>query len=303
MNKDLLKENREHGDVMFPFGVYSMTSPAGSTVLDCHWHDELEFLTVTEGKAIFQIDSVYYEVLKGQAILIESGEIHAGFRLDGSSCSFSAVVFNPGLLCSRTFDVLQSKYIDPVLKRQYLLSKHIKGENRWEKEALAQLSQIILSGSTKSDTYELEVKAHLYLLLSIIIKNSSMAVGKEYSQANYQAERIKAALKYIQENYANKISTKDVSEYLNVSEGHFCRLFKQLVKKTPMDYLNYYRVNKAARLLQDTDKKVIDVAMEVGFDNFSYFISTFKHYILCTPSKYRIACQSGESSAIHGAGL
>jgi AraC-like DNA-binding protein len=294
MNKDLLKENREHGDVMFPFKVYNMTCPTGSTVLDCHWHDELEFLTVTHGKAIFQIDSAYYEVSAGQAIFVESGEIHAGYQMDGCSCSFNAVVFNPDLLCSRTFDVLQSKYIDPVLKRQYLLPKHIKVENIWEKEALAQLSQLILSGSAKSDAYELEVKAHLLLLFSILITNSNPSAGREYSPANYQAERIKTALKYIQENYANKISTKDLSEFLNLSEGHFCRLFKKMVKKTPMDYLNYYRVNKALRLLSDTDKKVIDVAMEVGFDNFSYFISTFKHYMMCTPAKYRTASQPGK---------
>ncbi|NLV35906.1 MAG: helix-turn-helix transcriptional regulator, partial [Clostridiaceae bacterium] len=64
-------------------------------------------------------------------------------------------------------------------------------------------------------------------------------------------------------------------------------LFKHYFKRTPMDYLNYYRITQAIKLLEETELKVLEVAMEVGFDNISYFISTFKHYVGITPSKYR----------------
>jgi AraC-like DNA-binding protein len=287
MNKDLLKENRIHGDVMFPFGIYTINCTIGH-ILDCHWHEELEFLLVTQGKAVFQIDALFYEVTAGQGIFVNSGEIHAGYPLDDSACSFCAVVFHPELLCSGSYDVLQSKYIDPILKKQYELPKHIKAISEWEKEVLLQLEEIIRLSTIKPYSYELLVKARLYLVFSSILSNNSLILSnKEYSADNYNIERIKTAIQFIQANYGSKISTKDLAILLNLSEGYFCRLFKQLVKKTPIDYLNYYRVNKAIRLLEDTDKKVIDIAMEVGFDNFSYFIGTFKHYTTCTPAKYR----------------
>ena len=43
MSHDLLKEKRVHGDTIFPFGVYHNDIYENNTVLDCHWHNELEF--------------------------------------------------------------------------------------------------------------------------------------------------------------------------------------------------------------------------------------------------------------------
>ena len=45
-------------------------------------------------------------------------------------------------------------------------------------------------------------------------------------------------------------------------------------------------------MLEDTDLKVLEIAMEVGFDNLSYFIGTFKRHMNMTPSKYRSRTQA-----------
>ena len=295
MNRDLLKENRMHGDIMFPLSVYSMDRPAGkSTIVDCHWHDELEFLIMTEGRALFQIDAIQYELEKGQGIFVDKGELHSCFAMDDSPCSFEAVVFNLSFLHSNTYDLLQSKYIDTISGRQGSIPRHIKSIAEWERQLLSRLSEIVRLGFEKPYTYEMQVKALLYQVFSDIISNIDPTRSvNEITVDFYRMERIKNALKIIQDNYHKKISTKDISLALNLSEGHFCRMFKQLVKKTPIDYLNYYRVNKAARILETTDMKVIDAAMEVGFDNFSYFISTFKHYMGITPAKYRAINRAG----------
>jgi predicted Rossmann fold flavoprotein len=91
----------------------------------------------------------------------------------------------------------------------------------------------------------------------------------------------------VNENWVKQLqglSLKNVSIRL---EGHFCRFFKRLVRKTPVEYINYYRVNRAVKLLENEDAKIIEIAMDVGFDSFSYFISMFKRYMKCTPSQYR----------------
>jgi AraC-like DNA-binding protein len=296
MNRDLLKENRMHGDIMFPLSVYSISQPAGKNIiLDCHWHDELEFLMITGGKALFQIDTAQYELEKGQCIFVNSGELHAAYAADNKACSFDAVVFGLSFLQSGTYDLLQSRYIDSIPGRQHAMPRHIKGCTDWEGTLLSRLSEIIRLCFDKPYTYEMQVKALLYQIFSSLLSNSGPAMPAGEATADlYRMERIKSALKLIQDNYHKKLSTRDISLALNLSEGHFCRMFKQLVKKTPIDYLNYYRVNKAARMLETTDKKIIDTAMEVGFDNFSYFISTFKHYIGTTPAKYRAMSRAGK---------
>lgn len=295
MNRDLLKENRVHGDVMFPLSVYSIRQPAGkSDILDCHWHEELEFLVITEGRALFQIDTAQYVLEKGQGVFVYTGELHSCHALENSPCSFVAVVFSLSFLHSSTYDLLQNKYIDVISGRRVSIPRHIKGIDEWEGRLLSRLSEIVGLCFEKPYTYEMQVKALLYQVFSGLLSNADPTKPVYESAIDYyRMERIKNALKIMQDNYNNQISTKDISLALNMSEGHFCRMFKQVVKKTPMDYLNYYRVNKAARMLEATDMKVIDAAMEAGFDNFSYFISTFKRYMGATPAKYRAMNHAG----------
>lgn len=289
MNKDLLKENRMHGDTMYPVSVYSDAYKTGSSSLfDCHWHDELEFFVVMEGKAVFQIDTSHFEVHAGEAVFINSGEIHACYPLNHSRCVFSAVVFSADMLRSSTTDTLQQKFIDPVVEKRYVPPFHFKGVHDWEAEILSQLKEIFRLNTSKAFTYELSTKARLYLILSCIYANCRSRVPKtSYTENNYKIERIKNVLNYIHANYAERLRLTDLAAQANMSEGHFCRFFKQMVKKTPIDYLNYFRVYKAARLLQNSNKKIYEVAFDVGFDNLSYFISMFRKYEACTPSKYR----------------
>ncbi|MCX7711438.1 MAG: AraC family transcriptional regulator [Clostridia bacterium] len=287
MDRNLLKENRVHGDVMYPLSVYHMDC-SSQHILDCHWHDELEFLIVTAGKATFQIGTSYYDLSAGQAVFVNSGDLHAGYPLDHSHCSYSAVVFSPDLLFSAGHDMLQEKYITPFTQRKLETASCLKGDTLWEKEVLKWIEEIFVINLEKTYAYELETKARLYLILSRLLADSKSAGQvSPYSRNDYKAERLKTVLDYIQTHYPNKIHLKDLASIISMSEGHFCRFFKQMLKKTPFDYLNHYRIQKAAKLLESSNKKIYEISLDVGFDNFSYFINIFKVHMGCTPSQYR----------------
>ncbi|MDB5053509.1 MAG: AraC family transcriptional regulator, partial [Bacilli bacterium] len=87
--------------------------------------------------------------------------------------------------------------------------------------------------------------------------------------------------------FQHKIHIHELAALLSISEGHFCRFFKSLLKQTPIEYINSVRINHAIKLLHNPDLKIIDIALDVGFDNLSYFIKTFKRYKKCTPSEFR----------------
>lgn len=294
MNRDLLKENRIHGNVMFPLEIYEQNMNGNGIILDCHWHDELELLFVTEGKAKFQLETSYYEVHAGQALFINSGEIHAGYPLNNSPCNFCAVVFHHNLLFSNAFDAVQSKYIEPLLKRQYSYPCHILGQEPWQHKILSQLALLIEQCQLKPFAYELFAKGLLYTILSLIISNSTLQLSSDsLAGTTYKTTRLKKVLNYIQMNYSRRITISELAILINMSEGHFCRFFKSMVHKTPIEYINYYRITKASSLLQDTSKKVLEIAIETGFDNLSYFIITFKSHMNCTPNQYRKQIISG----------
>lgn len=131
----------------------------------------------------------------------------------------------------------------------------------------------------------LKTLSALYQIIYQFISNEKL---KKYKKENtYKIERLKKVLKYIHSNYHQDLHLKDMADVINISKYHFSHFFKSITGITPVDYLNSYRINQACHLLDDNDRLILDIALAVGFNNFSYFIKTFKKYKGCTPSEYR----------------
>ena len=104
---------------------------------------------------------------------------------------------------------------------------------------------------------------------------------------DYKIDLIKKILNYIHENYNDKIYIEDLALEANMNVQYFCRFFKSVIGKTPVEYINSYRIEKATELLQTETLSISNIALSVGIDNFSYFVKQFKKYKNCTPSQYR----------------
>jgi AraC-like DNA-binding protein len=99
-------------------------------------------------------------------------------------------------------------------------------------------------------------------------------------------ERIVAAKVFIDENYHEQISLDEISQKAFLSRYHFHRLFSQVYKKTPHQYLTTKRIEKAKDLLSE-NKQVSEVCSEVGFESLGSFSGLFKKEIGFAPTYYR----------------
>ncbi|MTI60518.1 MAG: response regulator [Firmicutes bacterium] len=105
---------------------------------------------------------------------------------------------------------------------------------------------------------------------------------------NSQNERLIEEVKeHIQENYQEGITLTELSQHFKVSSGHLSKLFLDYVGENFTDYLNMIRVNKAKELLKTTDKKIYQIADEIGFNDSFYFSSWFKKIVGVSPTTYR----------------
>ena len=85
----------------------------------------------------------------------------------------------------------------------------------------------------------------------------------------------------------DKITIRDIAEVTGFSESHFMRYFRNIMNTTFVDYLREYRLTMAARLLTSSESSILDIAVESGFENLSYFNRTFKKKYQMTPHEYR----------------
>jgi YesN/AraC family two-component response regulator len=94
--------------------------------------------------------------------------------------------------------------------------------------------------------------------------------------------------KYINENYAENISLREISEKLNMSYNYLSYLFNNEMDMKFKDYLRRIRINKSIELLETSDYEINRIALDVGYANQSYFTKSFKKETGVTPKKYRL---------------
>ncbi len=103
-----------------------------------------------------------------------------------------------------------------------------------------------------------------------------------------EARRIaRKAMGYIHEFYGTAITRKDLAAYVGVSQAYFSTCFQKETGITPSTYIERYRIKQAKRLLENSDLSIMDVAMQVGFCDSSYFSRVFRRVIGISPMAYR----------------
>ncbi|MDF2658656.1 MAG: two component transcriptional regulator, AraC family [Paenibacillus sp.] len=92
---------------------------------------------------------------------------------------------------------------------------------------------------------------------------------------------------YTVRHYKDNFSLDDMAEHLGISKQHLITVCKKSYDRTPVEYINEYRIEEAKRLLSDPKTKIADIGTRSGFNSNSYFAKVFKQYAGITPSEYR----------------
>ena len=99
------------------------------------------------------------------------------------------------------------------------------------------------------------------------------------------------ALEYIKQNYMTTFSMDYLAELCGLSPTHFRRIFNLAMGRSPLEYLNTVRINKACYLLRSTENSILNISEDVGFHSISSFNRYFSRMIGMSPREYR-CCDS-----------
>lgn len=105
-------------------------------------------------------------------------------------------------------------------------------------------------------------------------------------------ERINKVYRFMLNNYQQKIRLKDIASELSMTEDHFSRYFSKTMKKSFFEFLNEFKINKACKLLIETEMPVCGVCYAAGFESVPFFYRQFKKFKHCQPKNYRSKYQS-----------
>lgn len=282
------QEPKRHGTLLYPFEIYINQKGAEPFFVPYHWHQEIEILVLEQGKATVTVNGMDYPGKAGDVFIISPGELHS-IQSEDDSIFYYACVFQLPFLSFEGFDQGQSQWLNPLLSHTLLFPTKIEENSPGAEEIRRELEELIQSNLRQDPGFSLFTKACLLKIISLMAREKLLIpVEKKASQySSAKTELMKEMVSYLQSHYEEKITLDEIAKRFNLSPKYFCRFFKENFGKGMVEYLNYFRMEQAAKRLLETDQRILDVALGVGFENFSYFIKKFKEIYGCTPSAYR----------------
>ncbi len=251
-------------------------------------HDEFELLYVQHAsRAHFEIDGRDVPVHNHDLLLIKPRIPH---KLDVDSdnpCQFWVLKFcfvknNDSRIAGVSLDEFLSFISDTDTGGYFTLSSIYRGN-------IVGAMQQIMQESKEPDEASEFMKSLLVMELFVWLSRSLKAQWESSlaTKGDKLQELLEAARNYILENYHTDISLDDISSYVYISTSHFARAFKKHYGISPIQYLLSVRIQKAKTLLEETNKKIGDIAIEVGFSAQQRFNDIFRKQIGMSPSEYR----------------
>lgn len=273
-------QNEHRGDKILPVKI-SITNLENGLFISPHWHEFLEILYFFEGKCTVQINNSYFEVSSGDMVIINNLDIHS---ISGCSRYF-VLEFEKDLTKDLSIPLLN--IFPKEDDRKYISGT--KENSPFAASIKMHMEEILVCYTNRPAGYELDIRGSIYKILAFLIRHSTESGFNisEYNKTRLDLTKLEKLLEYIEKNYDKEISTPRASVILNLEMSYFCRFFKRIMGKTFLEYLTYYRCNKAEELLYSTSLTVTEIAIKVGFNSSNYLAEQFKRYKGVTPSAAR----------------
>ncbi len=289
-----LKENVAHGTPGQPMAAIHFQAGEGTRYPDHffvqrHWHNSIEFLRIVKGTFKAEINLDEYLLEPGDICIISSGEIH---QLTGCvrESIHDVFIFDPRLLSFTYRDQLEEDLLEPWSVHNLCFPHIIRPTDPEYDIYNRHITRLIQLGLSREEHWYFQCKI---LLLEFLYQVWRQGLLQDQAMSGLSAgdleqiHRYKRIVSYIEENYMKKITLKDLADTAGCSSQYICRFFKKLSGDTPIQYLVTFRVHKAAALLTETTKTVLEICLDCGFENISYFIRTFSRIMGDTPGQYR----------------
>ena len=246
---------------------------------------QMEILEVSSGEILVQIGTETV-TMQGGDILYVPTEMMLRAESVGSFSALRGISFSHEI-----FDGALERFDNEVLSMFYIQSRNGVTLFRHGERITRELSGYMETAKdefmSKDLCYRLVIKSSAYLMMSTVLREYSESRNDRDRMIYHNVLRLVPVIDYIAEHFEEKIYVDHLAEIINVSNDYFIKMFKDSIGRTPIDYINGLRVNKAMQYLVETDMPMADISDKIGFCNANYFHKIFKQYTDTSPLAYR----------------
>lgn len=252
----------------------------------------MEIIEVVDGSVSVQIGTETVEANKGELLLIPAGLVFRATATSGGA-SLRAMVFDSSII-EQNMDNFDTEifYMFYVQSRNKITV--FGKEHPVYSTLISAMKDSYDEYVSKDVCYKLPIRANIYLIMTSLLRYYCGSKDELDRMIYHNVMRLRPVVDYIETHYGEKIYIETLSDMITVSPDYFTKMFKESIGKTPVDYINGVRINRALELLSESDVPVNEIAEQIGFSNPNYFHKIFKQYMVTSPLAYRKSARSHE---------
>jgi len=245
----------------------------------------MEIIEVTLGRLSVQVGTETVEAGAGDYVLVPAGLVYRIETVDGEGAA-RALVFDLEIIESN-----MENFESEILYMFYVQSKNRitvfrSGHPIYESLAFS-MSDSYDEYVSRDVCYKLPIRANVYLIMTALLRYYCGSKNELDRMIYHNVMRLRPVITYIDEHFGEKIYIETLADMITVSPDYFTKMFKDSIGKTPIDYINGIRINRALALLSESDAPINEIAEAIGFANTNYFHKIFKQYMNTSPLAYR----------------
>lgn len=251
-----------------------------------HYHQDIEFVFVLKGKVLLRSGYCNYTLKTGDIFTNCGHEIH-NIASNGKD-NIVALIQPSTYFFSQYFPSL-SKSCYRTYTRRGMASKHDR-----LKELLL---EILLHSLSRDFDYRNQCVRLMIDAIGHVERHFNLFVFDEDMVVNFEGdnpitmERISRIISYIYQHYPEKISLRELAGMEYLSEFYISHIIKNCTGMNFREFLCFARVEASEIPLLDTNKKISQIAREVGFSTTAYYEKYFYRWFKCTPAEHRALYQ------------
>lgn len=248
-----------------------------------HFHEQVEMLYVIDGEIEVSVNGEDRILRKQEFVIVFPQKIH--FYQTKKNANVYLIIFSINLLNDfyKLFReaepiypfIISTKNHDQLIASIDLLFGYIR---KLDPDFMTNKYYAFRKGAEHR-----MAKGYLQLLLCNIFELLELRSNTFITGEN----SVLKCIRYVMAHYLEPIQLADIAEHTGISRVQVSRIFSKKIGHSFPDYLNDFRINHASELLRTTDKNILDICYESGFDAPSTFYYYFQRKYNMSPKKFR----------------
>lgn len=255
------------------FGIERSRRSKRYTMHEPHYHDSYEIFVPHYGTSTLMIGDEVFSVEPDCVAVIKELSPHGNFSKaehERTVLYFDKDFLSP-YLTAKAQEVYLSLFENRLLKPSYDDFQKIQ-------TLCSSLHKEFLSSNNSDKIFPLLSELLLILKASPVVEALPI----------YEVDSVfGSVLSYININYKTITSITLLAEKFFVSPSYLCRIFKKGTRLTISQYINSLKINEACEMLKSSDKSLLQISLDVGYNSYPHFVNNFTKITSLSPSEYR----------------